>query len=105
MNNYIGQCCVCGQRAVMRGFMMLALRAPTPGTGWGCLQCGLPADGAIAALCRPCTRLATKNEAQPVQFVCGAYPGEEARAPIEQCQTEFRHNMQLHPEADQDDPG
>jgi hypothetical protein len=35
------KCCGCGGRGNVRNIVMHNLRAPVPGTGWGCFQCHL----------------------------------------------------------------
>ena len=43
----LGSCCVCGvEGSRVRNIMMLHKRSLEPGKGWGCVQCGLPMDGA-----------------------------------------------------------
>lgn len=47
--------------------MLLSLqkKSPTPGRGWGCVVCGLPADGAMAAVCNACFELHGKRLKAP----------------------------------------
>lgn len=48
-------CCACRQSGpTVRNLVLLPVRAPVPGTGWGCVVCGLPSDGAIAVVCDTC---------------------------------------------------
>ena len=50
-----GPCCYCGGTDKPRqAIVALPYRAPTPGTGWGCVVCGLPTDGAVAIACTDC---------------------------------------------------
>lgn len=51
----MGQCCACNKpgRSV-RNLVMIKKRAPVPGSGWGCLVCDLPNDGALAVVCDAC---------------------------------------------------
>lgn len=63
-----GPCCACNATgATVRNFLMLEVKAPVPGTGWGCLICSLPADGAIAVVCDSCL----EAEREPVSIVYG----------------------------------
>jgi hypothetical protein len=71
----MGPCRECGT-AHATNVIMLPLRAPKPGTGWGCLPCGLPADGAVSVLCDDCAD-------RPLRFVCDGYPKEGKRVSIE----------------------
>jgi hypothetical protein len=41
----LGPCCGCRGKGGARNIVMLDRRAPIAGRGWGCAQCGLPADG------------------------------------------------------------
>jgi len=51
----VGRCCACRRVDVeCRNLVMLHVQAPVPGTGWGCVVCGLPNDGALALVCDGC---------------------------------------------------
>jgi hypothetical protein len=50
----LGACCVCGGFNMVQNIVLLGRAAPRPGTGWGCVACGLPQDGAIAVMCDGC---------------------------------------------------
>ena len=47
----LGPCCCCGGTERVRDIVMLSRKAPVPGTGWGCVVCGLPNDGASYVCC------------------------------------------------------
>ena len=65
----VGACCACGRSdREVRNIIALAFRAPVPGTGWGCVVCGLPSDGAIAVVCDQCLELDA-----PIVEVCNGY--------------------------------
>jgi len=49
----LGMCCRCGTDENVRNIITLHKRSPY-GFGWGCVQCNLPAEGAIAVLCDDC---------------------------------------------------
>jgi len=90
----LGACCACGRGDVLvRNIMMLDLRAPVPGTGWGCAQCGVPLDGALSVLCDAC--VATQ---QPSRFVVLGSLTDGKRVAIEEVTEHFGHNMKRHPE-------
>jgi hypothetical protein len=81
----LGPCCNCGTTENVRNIVMLARRAPTPGSGWGCVVCGLPSDGAVAVMCDDCLE-------QEPRAVCDGYPVAGKRVPIEQLAAEaFDH--------------
>lgn len=63
----MGPCCACLQPGTQANVLALPYRAPVPGTGWGCVVCELPADGAIAVLCDSCI----EKGADPVCIVHG----------------------------------
>ena len=66
----LGQCCACGKSGPdVRNIVMLSFRGPDPGKGWGCLQCGLPTDGASAVLCDGCAEAG----AEPREIVAAGY--------------------------------
>lgn len=72
---------------------MLDRHASVPGTGWGCVVCGLPPDGAIYVCCDACL----ENEVRPREVIRG-YPSDKQREPIENLSAErFEHDMAKHP--------
>jgi len=91
----LGPCCACektGEDA--RNILFINRRSPTPGKGWGCLQCGIPNDGAVAVFCDDCFR----SGAEP-QFVCTGYPASDGRTPFAELSGEkFDHDLTKHPE-------
>jgi hypothetical protein len=86
-----GVCCSCRDRRAT-GFVMLRLRAPVPRTGWGCLVCHLPQNGAVAALCDQCGA----DPKAEIRDVCFGAAITKRRAPIETCTKAFDHNIKLH---------
>lgn len=88
----LGACCACGQDGpTVRNIMMLDFRAPVAGTGWGCIVCGLPSDGAIAVLCDAC---AERNA--EIRDVCVGQPGDNVRTEIKTVQQPFGHDLSKH---------
>jgi hypothetical protein len=53
-----GTCCICVTEGCeanpVRTMIQMQWTCPVPGTGWGCVQCGVPADGALVVLCDHC---------------------------------------------------
>ena len=88
----LGPCCVCETTIGVRNILTLGQKSPTPGHGWGCLQCGLPNDGATAVVCDECLE-------KPLKFACRGYPGKEGRIPIEELAGEMEHDYVMHPES------
>lgn len=91
-----GPCCACSlvRRGVVRNVVTLNKPAPIPGTGWGCVICGLPMDGALAVLCDGCIR----SNAAPMFAVYG-YLQDGRRIRIMDLSGEWDHRMEFHPEA------
>jgi hypothetical protein len=88
----LGTCCGCGGSDGVRNIIMLDRRGPTPGTGWGCVVCGIPSDGAIVVMCEPCM----EAKAEP-RFVVVGYPASGQRMPIAELPFEpFGHNEEIH---------
>ena len=51
----LGTCCACETTGEsVRNLVFLPELAPVAGTGWGCVVCGLGADGAMAVICDAC---------------------------------------------------
>lgn len=88
-----GPCCCCQQVVPLTAVAMLSFKAPTPGTGWGCYQCGLPMDGAIALVCDRCA-----DSNAEIRFVCGDLPSKPDRVSIAQLQAGHDHDLSKHPE-------
>lgn len=92
----LGTCCICGTRNKVRNVVMLKGRCPTPGRGWGCIVCGLPADGAIAVLCDKCQDDLQDGKAQ-IKWICTGYPAQDGRTPLaEMLQVPFDHDLTKH---------
>jgi hypothetical protein len=88
----LGRCCCCGRRRGVRNIVMIPRRAPVPGTGWACLVCDLPADGASYVCCDLCL----ETGARPTEVVRGFVSSGE-REPIENLSTEvFDHDRAMH---------
>lgn len=87
----MGVCCACGEHEAQH-VIMLPFRAPLPKTGWGCLLCRLPLDGAVAVLCATCT-----ESGADIKTVCVGWPAENERQPIDWTAAPFDHDMTKHP--------
>lgn len=75
---------------------MLEVKAPKPGYGcWGCFQCGLPLEGAIAVLCDNCLEEHTQN-GRPISLACVGPPSENQRVPLVSLTEPFVHDMSHH---------
>jgi hypothetical protein len=86
-------CCACEKtEGDIKNIVLLKQKLPKPGKGWGCLQCGLPFEGAVAALCNECVDLG-----RPIRFAIVSYDSTE-RIPIAELGEEFDHDKSKHPE-------
>ena len=89
----LGSCCAC--RSVRYGHGAVVMhdkRGPVPGTGWGCVVCDLPMDGAISVICDSCL----ESKAKIVEVIDG-YASLNLRVPIESLSAEpFQHDPVKH---------
>lgn len=94
----LGPCCICETERRVRTVLMLDFKSAVRGHGWGCFQCGLPSDGAVAVLCDLCTHRFAAGQAA-LKFVCRGYPAEDGRLPYaERSRMKHEHAMERHPE-------
>ncbi len=92
-------CCACGKEIpISTNFILLPLRAPVPGTGWGCFTCGLKPDGAAAIVCDECFQ-----KKAPIKSALLGYLHERKLIPIETLTEKFGHDMTLHPNVEEKD--
>lgn len=91
---FFGPCCSCGQtKETVRNIVMLEQKATTPGSGWGCFQCGLPMEGAVAVICDDCLSVGA-----PIKFAVAGEMKDKERVPVESLGGEHKHDMSKHPE-------
>jgi hypothetical protein len=83
-------CTECGAHDA-RNIVSLDIVAPVPGTGWGCVVCGLPQDGAVAVLCDECFG----NGLDKVKYVCKGFLGDGERIAL----LNYEHKPFGHDEA------
>lgn len=94
-DDLLGPCCVCGGRERVHTFVMLSSKSPMPGRGWGCLECGLSLDGAIAVVCDACEPR-FRADRSVLRFACIGFPEIDGRLPIEQLIGSHTHDMSKH---------
>jgi len=98
-NLSLGKCCICEQEnKSVRNLITLHRKSLDEKGGWGCFTCGLPARGAVAALCDNCLDKTMGDKAVEIKFACLGYPGENRRIEIEKLTEDFDHDMTKHPE-------
>ena len=89
------RCCGCNEiKTTCRNIAMLNVKAPVPGTGWACVVCHLPPDGAIALMCDDCN----EDPNAEVRWVIAGDMESEARVPIDELEQPHRHDHHFHPE-------
>ena len=89
-----GACCSCGREGDdlnIKNVVMLEQKAPAPGSGWGCLVCNLPVDGAVAVICDDCLSLG-----RPIKFAVAGELKKKRRIPVEDLGAEHKHDMTKH---------
>lgn len=90
----LGKCCACQGIENVRNLVMHVKRAPVPGTGWGCVACSLPMNGALSVICDRCL----ESDAQ-ITEACFGFPTGKMRVPIHALRDElFDHDLGFHPE-------
>ena len=87
----LGPCCACEGLEHVRNVVMLDKKSTEPGTGWGCVVCHLPNDGAIAVLCDGCLELHAV-----IRFAVVGWVTDKKRVPIDALTEEHKHNMYFH---------
>lgn len=93
----LGSCCICRGEHAVRNIFMLERRAPMPGRGWGCMQCGLAQNGAVAVVCDHCLEMHPDDATSPLVDACRGYPVSDGRVPIGELSGIHRHDMAKHP--------
>jgi len=106
----LGRCCNCGVTGknkagdpLVVNINFLSFRAPKEGTGWGCVVCGMPPNGAIVVLCDACqevfqaTAKDMKSPEEGVLSVCFGWPDEDVRLAWEGFEkVPFNHDDEEH---------
>jgi hypothetical protein len=87
----LGTCCTCESGIGVTTIVMLPLRGPVPGRGWGCAVCNMPPDGAVAVLCEACVPAYSRDRAS-LRFACRGYPRTGGRVPIGELSEPFAHD-------------
>ena len=87
----LGPCCSCFGVIDVRNILCLEKRAPVPGTGWGCVVCNLPLDGALAVVCDACLEAES-----PIVCAVHGLPVEKGRCALSALTEPFAHDMSKH---------
>lgn len=100
----IAKCCACGEsNETVRNIVMLDNKTAEAGTGWGCVQCGLASDGAVAVLCDLCAQADPVGDS--IREAVVGYMRDGRREPIAAVRARPRHehDMTKHPEVTGED--
>lgn len=98
----LGPCCICEGTEGVHNIIMLEKKAPEGPGGWGCLQCGLPSEGASAVLCEPCFGKFRAKEVS-LRFAVKGYIKEKGRIPFAELTGEHKHDPSKHPELEDEE--
>ena len=90
----MGTCCACGKSDhTVVNLATIDRVAPLPGTGWSCLACGLPPNGAMAVVCNGCIVMG-----RDVTHAIVGQPGSFERIALTDYPYEpFDHDLDKHP--------
>lgn len=88
LSSGFGPCRTC-QETPATFLVLLGKEAPIPGTGWGCVECELPTDGAMTALCDGCM-------SKPLKYACLGIPGDGKRIAISELTQPFGHKLRVN---------
>lgn len=75
-----GPCCICGVDGRSGNIVLLDFKGTVPGTGWGCVACNTPMDGAAAVLCDSCLEL--YQGGAPIVDICDGFAGNGRRVKL-----------------------
>ena len=94
--NEFGTCCVCEGDLVDCGLVALGFKVDSE-SGWGCHQCGLAMEGAIAIVCKVCY---DKYGVHIEDHIKVLMDGGKGRIPVPPVATRIphKHDLSLHPE-------
>lgn len=95
MTSDLAPCCACGGARAVHTIVMLDVKGPLEGRGWGCVVCGLPNDGALAVLCDVCVEAG----AAP-RVACAGWVRDPARIAVAELTTPHAHDRAKHPPDD-----
>jgi hypothetical protein len=93
-------CCICGDiKMTSRNIAMLDFKRPHGASvsGWGCVVCNLPMEGALAVVCDDCQ--AADRTLDDIRFILAGALDDPGRIPIEGLvRIPHAHDLTRHPE-------
>ena len=90
----LGSCCICEREDGVTTIVMLSVKGPVRGRGWGCVVCNLPMDGASAVLCESCLP-DYAAERTPLRFACAGYPATDGRVAVDTLTKPHEHDLEI----------
>ena len=94
--NEFGTCCVCEGEMETCGLIQLDYKVESE-SGWGCVQCGLPMEGAVAVVCDACFTTHGDEIVDQIKYLMN---GKTERIPVPPVENRVthEHDLSLHPE-------
>ena len=94
--NEFGTCCVCEGEMEDCGIVQLGYKVKSE-SGWGCLQCGLAMEGALAIVCADCYGKYGVYIEDQIKYLID---GKKGRIPVPPVDNRIPHkcDLSLHPE-------
>lgn len=94
MDEDYGPCCICESETDVRNLIQLDYKVKSE-SGWGCVQCGLFPEGAVAIICDTCLEKYSDKIEESIRFLMD---GRERRIPVisEIDRIPHEHDMRYH---------
>ena len=95
-----GSCCICESQIDVRNIIQLEYKVVSE-SGWGCVACGLSAEGAVAIVCDTCIEKYSDKIEESIRFLMD---GREWRIPVPSVEWRVfhEHDLSRHPELEFD---
>ena len=94
MDEDYGSCCICESKTDVRNIIQLDYKVALE-SGWGCVQCGLPAEGAVAIVCDGCIERYSDNIEGKIIYLMDGGQRRIAVPPVEGCII-HEHDLSRH---------
>ena len=97
MKSEYGCCCICESTQNVNNLIQLDYKVESE-SGWGCVRCGLPAEGAIAIVCDACIDKHGKSEDLEDKIKLLMNGIKRIPAPPVSDRVPHEHDLSRHPE-------
>ena len=94
MDEDYGSCCICESQTDVRNIIQLDYKVKSE-SGWGCVQCGLPAEGAVAIVCDACIERYGDNIEEKIIYLMDGGQRRLVVPPVEG-RIPHKHDMSRH---------